>query len=313
MLNQRIADFETLVAGLHPQILDAGNEAWRLVVSKGEVARIRDFLSGRGQGLDYMNRNIPADLIANGFELKFAAILVHQKPIVIPLRDFKNGKVKTGLTANPELGDLNLVFLFMDKWKKVRAARSIIYQAKTHRKSASEAIAQDHQKYLYDKAQGFQYRDGMFAGEKRSLPIAGLRRDGLHYLFVSESPVASTPVPSDRPAYTPWAESLYKLLIGGTGIQLAAGTPKGLGWSKIGEDLVEIFRQDASLKAQNLADVASWFNDFKNPEHWVYEASGDSFGVNTMLVIVRDGRLDPDEEGKVLLKKLEIVRRKGQR
>ncbi|MES2467483.1 MAG: hypothetical protein V4675_09300 [Verrucomicrobiota bacterium] len=294
--NQRIADFQALVAANHGNITDAFTKAWESVGSVGEVPRLREFLSGANKGVHLLNHELPKHFVSRGFELKFAAILVHAKPIVIPLENLKTGAIKTGLPANPELGDLNVVFLFLDRAKNVKMARSILYQAKTVRKSLSQAIQDPHQIYLYDKAQGYKYRDGPYAGEVRQLPIAGQRRKGLHYLFVSENPVACSASPADRPAYSNWSESMFRLLMDAEGIGIAAGQARGSGWSKINEDLVHIFKHDAKLRASNLSELASWFNSFKDPNHWFEEASKEAKGINTMFVIIRDQKLPAGDE-----------------
>jgi len=222
---------------------------------------------------------------------------------VIPLKNFERDIPKDSLSANPELGDLNLVFIYMDRTKVVRCARSILYQAKQKRASNKEAISQGHQKYLYDHAQGFRYKDGKFANSKRRLPVASLRRRGMQYLFVSETPVQCSPVPSDNPAFIPWAESLFRFLLDAEGVIIASGIAKGNGWSKINEDLVTIFRDDNELKTHNISELASWFNDFKDPNHWYAKADEKSVGVSTLFVIVRDQKLPPDKNKRELQNK----------
>lgn len=304
MLNQRIADFKGLVVANHSDITSAADRAWQLVNSTGEVPRLRDFLKGQDKGIHHLNKELPKLFANDGFELKFAAILVHKKPIVRPLKDFKKGKLASGIAPNPELGDLNTVFLFLDNAKNVRAARSILSQAKTVRASNTKAISDSHQKYLYDKAEGFQYVNGQYKDANRSLPLVSQRRRGMHYLFVSETPVSYSPVPSGSPAFAPWSLSLYQILLDAEGVILAAGQAKGSGWSKINEDLINIFRNDATLKANNLAALASWFNNFEDPNHWFADAGEDLVGVNTLLIIVRDKKLKPIElaspEGKII-------------
>lgn len=296
MLNQRIADFQNLVATNHSAITSTANTAWQLVSSKGEVPRVRDFLSSPNQGIHHLNKELPQLFASSGFELKFAAILVHAKPIVQPLKDFDKGIVAPGLAQNPELGDLNAVFLSLDSAKNVRVARSVLYQAKLKRVSDLDAISQEHQKYLYDKAQGFQYINGQYAGENRSFPLVSQRRRGLHYLFVSEVPVSYSPVPSDKPAFAAWSESLYRILLDAEGAVLASGPAKGSGWSRMNEDLVNIFKNDANLRTNNLAALASWFNNFNDPSHWFVDAGEELVGINTLLIIVRDKKLEPAQE-----------------
>ena len=295
MLNQRIADFKGLVAANHSAITSAADIAWNLVTSTGEVKRVTDFLTCADMGIHHLNKELPKLFSNNGFELKFAAILVHKKPIVRPLRDFEKATVVPGVTPNPELGDLNTIFLFLDGEKNVRSARSILSQAKLKRASDEEAISQNHQKYLYDKAEGFQYVNGQYKDANRRLPLASQRRRGLHYLFVSETPVSYSPVPSDAPAFAPWSQSLYQILLDAEGVILAAGRARGSGWSKINEDLVHVFKNDAKLKANNLAALASWFNNFGDPDHWFADASEELVGINTLLIIVRDKKLKPAE------------------
>ena len=249
-----------------PPITSAADTAWKLVTSKGEVQRVRDFLSGNDKGINHHNKELPPLFANSGFELKFAAILVHAKPIVRPLKDFDKKTVAPGLAQNPELGDLNVIFLYLDNVKNVRVARSILYQAKLKRVSDVEAISQEHQKYLYDKAQGFQYINGQYAGTNRRLPLVSQRRRGLHYLFVSEAPVSYSPVPSDKPAFVAWSESLYRILLNAEGVILASGPAKGNGWSKINEDLVNIFKNNANLRTNNLAALASWVQQLQRSE-----------------------------------------------
>jgi hypothetical protein len=117
----------------------------------------------------------------------------------------------------------------------------------------------------------------------------------MHYLFVSEDPVACSPVPSGKPAYSAWSESMFRLLLDSEGIAIAAGKAKGFGWSKINEDLVHIFKKDAVLKANNLAALASWFNNFKDLSYWFAKAGKESLGIDTLFIIVRDQKLFPDD------------------
>lgn len=304
--NQRITEFQSLVSANHGSIIAAFDSAWSGITSTGEVDRLKDFLREPNKGIHSLNSILPPLFISNGYEVKFASILVHATPIVIPLDNFKKKIRKKGLHANPELGDLDVIFLFLDAAKRVQSARSILYQAKQKRISDTVAINQAHQRYIYETAQGFEYRDGPFAGEARQLPIAGQRRKGLHYLFVSEQPVSCSPIPANSPAYIPWSESMFRFLLDAEGIGIAAGKARGNGWSKIHQDLTHIFRNDQQLRTHNISELASWFNSFKDPNHWHAEADKRSFGVNTMFIIVRDEKLDGSGQSK--LKRLRLIR-----
>ena len=290
--HQRVTEFYSMVTSQHHLITSIVDAAWVSVTSTGELPRLREFLTQPSKGVHYINGRLPPLFAAQGYEVKLASILVHQKPIVVPLKDYDEN-VAADVSSNPELGDLNLVFLFLDSQKNVRLARSILYQAKTARVSNEEAIHPAHQKYLYDRAPGFRYLNGHLKDQTRRLPVAQGRRRGLHYLFVSESPTFSSPVPSHRPAYIKWSESFFRLLIDAEGVGLAAARPSGAGWSKINQDLVSLFENDSALKAHNLGELASWFNDFKDPNHWHAFAGEGSVGVNTLFVIVRDTELPP--------------------
>jgi hypothetical protein len=292
-LHQRLLQFESLVASLQPLIRQAGNDSWSGVnLSQREERIVHDFLSGKnGAGLLHLNQLVPPPFLAHGFEVKFAGVFCHGHPRVTSFD--ANGQPTGG---SCELGDLHLVFVFLDQAKNLRDLRAMIFQAKKALPSSQgPLISHPDQRYLYDSAEGFTY-NSMLNGS-RNWPKGRARKRALHYLFCGQNPARSAS--ACAPAIIDFGELLFRFLDDSEGHWFRRPVIGGFpGWWHINWDLLEVvatayFR--GTSRGAGVADVLNHFNDFTDFKDFFLELriDGES-GMPTMFVIVKDRTLEPE-------------------
>lgn len=78
--SEGIAKF-TRVVDLHAKkIFEIGNASWAPITKGSETKRVRDFLTKKGAGVDYLNRNLASLLSKSGRVVKFAGVFLHGTP-----------------------------------------------------------------------------------------------------------------------------------------------------------------------------------------------------------------------------------------
>jgi len=197
---------------------------------------------------------------------------------------------------NCELGDLHLVFVFLDNNKNIRKCRSILFQAKKDapiKKANSSYIAHKTQSYLYEKADGFEYRN--ICVGPRNWPTGEDREKALHYLFCGSADVVTSS--ACAPGEMGFGELIFGFLTDSQGLHFEIPEllpPHWANWSRINWDLLNTVANRTFKKAPRsylVTDVLNHFNDFTDYNEYYLE-SEDKGGIPTMFVIVKDRKLE---------------------
>jgi hypothetical protein len=298
---QRISDFQSHINSRVREIRGAGDQAWQGVTAKGEVETVREFLVGRGRGTDYLNRNLASLLGTDGRVVKFASIFLHQMPMVVGIRNRPSGQ-PARLAKRCELGDLQTLFLYLDRDKNVCQARSVIFQAKRKPDTGNYVINHPQQRELYDKCTGFEY-DTVLKGETRELPRGHYRARALQYIFVEERPVRVRTIPSDadQGAFENFGEHLLRFLNDSTGLDVPPSRTTDDAWGKVVWDMIDhvasVVTNQTPIRKSGLQGLLDHFNHFENRETFSIDATGGKRlregegGFGLQLVIVWDSEL----------------------
>jgi hypothetical protein len=294
---QRISDFQFQVNEQAVKIREIAQSAWDgVATNKSEPQIVYDFLSKRGVGTDYLNTHLAPLAGSGGRVVKFASVFLHQKPMVLgcATSDFEGS-----LSSHKcELGDLQIVFLYLAADKTVCQCRSTIFQAKMEPHTGPFVIAHEHQRRLYDHAFGFKYAT-ILPGQNRRLPKDAARERALQYLFVGQRPVRSRTIPADAGAgsMVDFGEFMLRLLNDSSGLAVSSSPDHRGAWSQIVWDMLSAVAETVTLKGEvrnsGLAGLLNHFNSFEDKAtYFVGEGTpGDSGGFGMLLVITSDGEL----------------------
>lgn len=177
-ITERITQFERVVKANAKKISAIGDAAWAPIKETTETPTIRAFLTERGAGVDYLNRNLASPLSRNGRVVKFAGLFLHGTPMVKGWTTNKEGEKKH--SRNCELADLMTVFLYVDRNKTIRRVRSVMFQAKMQQSKGAHVVDDPEQRKLYDECEGFDYINASVStkGDSRKLPKGARRKKG---------------------------------------------------------------------------------------------------------------------------------------
>jgi len=309
---QRISDFQSHVNSHAQAIRDAGNQAWQRVTAKGEVEIVREFLAGKEQGTDYLNDSITTLLSSGGRVVKFASIFLHQMPMVFGLRNHLPS-APTKLAKRCELGDLQTVFLYLDRDKNICQIRSVIFQAKLKPHSGSHVINHPQQRELYDECAGFEYNT-VLAGQTRRLPDGHLRERALQYIFVNERPVRVRTIPSNtgQGAFENYGEHFLRFLNDSTGLDVPPTPTTNDAWGQVVWDMITHVANEVTsrglIRNSGLKGLLDHFNHFENHDTFSIDTTGGKRlrdgegGFGLQLVIVWDSELGGEQSTRVTVK-----------
>lgn len=122
------------------EITDIGNASWAPITQGTETTRVREFLTKKGAGVDYLNGNLASLLSKSGRVVKFAGVFLHGTPLVNGWT-VKNGKkVKNG---DCELADLQTVFLYLDSGYTIKQMKCVLFQAKMKPAAGTHVIGNE--------------------------------------------------------------------------------------------------------------------------------------------------------------------------
>ena len=311
---QRISDFQAHVNSVAGEVRTKAQAAWDgLDFQQGEPDIIYDFLTGTTNGTGYLNREIAPLLSLGRRTVKFASVFVHQKPLVL-------GSKRSSRQARPgaspcELGDLQLLFLYVDSTKAIYQCRSVIFQAKKAPEAGTFIIKNKDQYLLYDESHSFEYKT-VLPGTLRVLPTGWNDRErALQYLFMGQQPVQARLIPANEGAgaFMDFGEFFLRLLNDSTGLQVARIPSRTPDWTRIVWDLIEKVAECtvAQRKTRNagLHGLLQHFNSFQNREDFFLEGPPPGEGtqdINTpgalplLMAIVSDEELGPGKDVKTL-------------
>lgn len=292
-ITQRVAQFERVVMANAKEIAEIGNASWDPIKETAETPTIRTFLSRKGAGLDYLNRNLAPLLSKNGRVVKFAGLFLHGTPMVRGWTTNKAGHKQRNRSC--ELADLMTVFLYVDRSKTIKRMRCVLFQAKMMASKGNHVVDDPEQRKLYDDCHGFDYENAAVAtkGESRMLPKGSSRKKALQFMFVEPRPVETRTIPSDKDKGETlgYGAHLVRFLNGKTG--LASGK-KSDSWSQITTELMEKTAEklysDGQIKGPGITDLLGHFNSFEDHRIWCVD-DGEGKGLGVELVIVWDSEM----------------------
>lgn len=284
-VRQRISDFQAHVNSVASDVRSKAQDSWNGInFGKSEPEIIYDFLAGTTNGTGFLNRNIAPLLSGNGRTVKFASVFLHQKPLVL---GSKHSSKHARPGASPcELGDLQLLFLYVDSSKSICQCRSVIFQAKKAPEGGGVIIKNRHQWLLYDESHSFEYKT-VLPGTVRVLPKNWNDRErALQYLFMGQQPVRTRLIPaiSGAGAFVEFGEFFLRLLNDSTGLDVAPVPTRANNWTRIIWDLIENVAESTAGKRKTrnsgLYGLLQHFNSFENREDFFLEGPPPGEGSN---------------------------------
>jgi len=302
---QRISDFQHQVNTYATDVRKAGQSAWdNIDLSRKEPEVVYEFLSGKGVGTDYLNNHLSEKLSLGGRVVKFASVFLHQKPMVRGWRRTYEGSTPTQnpLTKRCELGDLQIIFLYLAQDKTVCQCRSIIFQAKKRPATGGYVIEDEFQRPLYDECSGFNY-ETVLPNRQRWFPTGAARERALQYLFVGEQPVQARTIPADfgQGAFISFGELYLRFLNDSTGHDVYRKRKNDDSWNQVTWDMIEYVAEQSTRSGQmrnsGLQGLLAHFNSFEHRENYFLDVGSEApeHGTGVQLVIVWDPDLGGSE------------------
>jgi hypothetical protein len=280
--------FVKLISTYSSNIIMHSDLSWHGIdMTKHEPQIIEQYLMGNNVGVDYLNKNLVPILLGTGYEVKFASVFIHGKPIVT--RTTSSVSICNGNTPSCELGDLLIVFCFLDATKKPIYCSAMLSQAKK-----TAVLTSASQQCLYDSDKDFEmpariYTHSIIPNPARELPgYANGRTKALTYTIL-EPRVATYHVPWTSSINHTWGLTIQRILNGDLGLEFK-GPVVNPDWNCIIHDLVSIGTGNipsSKLRGNALADVTDIFNDFNEYEKYT-EIIENGPGVPMMFMIIRD-------------------------
>jgi len=284
--------FVNMAFGLSPAIIQHVDLSWNGIdFSLSEPLIVSDYLHSPTKGVSYLNQNVSPLLSKAGYEMKFAGIFVHQKPRITRTHAISNRQC--------ELGDLLVIFTFLNAAKTPLVNRAFLIQAKK-----SFHITNICQRELYDNDTEFDMPATIYNQSQCSrLPLRRLpssvnqRWRALKYMFCANAPVGILYVPSTSVISSSFAIPMLGIITGFDGLEYSRQPYPGNGWSAIIWDLIDsiapsIIRGTAITRGTNLQHLVSLFNDFSDHKKYFREVEADdASGMSMMFIIVRDKEL----------------------
>lgn len=249
---------------------------------------IKKYLLDKGVGVDYLNKNLAPILRHSSYEVKFASVFIHQKPIIT--RHTSAINLCNGDTPGCELGDLLVVFCLLDKNKVPLFRSAVILQAKKDRTLTSQS-----QKCLYDSDTIFFMPKRVYSNSVVNVPERYLpdysqgRTKALHYLILDKLPSLRQVPWSSNLEYL-WKHFLHRILIGDLGLPFENVNNTIPDWNCILHDLLNIGQgiiPSRINRGNALEDIVNLFNDFNEYDKYSLEIE-DEQGLPTLFIIARD-------------------------
>lgn len=283
LLSQFVAHYQTINAASPLRCYYC--DSWNGINRADEVGAIRKYITGKGHGLDYLNTRVAPLLSSDLFDVKFAGVFCHKKPIV--------QRTKAAKAANPskplgcELGDLLVAFVLLDSADQLHYYASSLFQAK-----AKETLDNETQRLVYDVDASFILPKNLGGYERRFPTNATQRSRALRYLLMgprrTNHNVDARRSPWKAGPSVCWGNFAHSLLQGKEGL---VATPEATGkpWDVINHDLLLMASKVPDSKPPRGTNVAielatKAFNSFASREIW-HATSEQDPGVPTILMI----------------------------
>jgi hypothetical protein len=233
------------------------------------------------------------------YQIKFASVYPHKKPIIERTASSRLNCI--GSTEGCELGDLLLIFCFVDKNKTVQLSRAHLVQAKKNYDLNSAS-----QKCLYESDLDFLMPQNVVnqstnPTRQRILPtFATDRIHSLSYLILN----STFSYPSLR--QIPWSSNmeygyenfLHRFIIGDIGKTFVPPAPSTNNWDCIIDDLINVgtgkVPSNTNPRGEGLEFILDSFNFFFFYDEYKLEL--DNPGLPTMCIIVQDTELNSENQ-----------------
>jgi len=287
--HKRYREFEQLCSAQSSQILQHAAQSWAGInFSKKEPEIVHEYLASPSRGVWFLNQTISPLLSVAGYEVKFGSVFIHQKPRVT----LRTAQLPPNNQC--ELGDLLVVFVFMDAAKNPLVCRAFLAQAKK-----GNALDSACQQALYDLETSFDFPKNLVTSSPccttsptRFLPVIAHRRwQGLNYLMLNEPQPVCHFVPWGPRISTSWSTLILYTIMGIYGRSFSTHPYPGQGWSAIVWDLLRVTSKAVAkgkTRGNHLESLANEFNDFRD-RHEFFRWLEDEFGIPTLMIMVRDG------------------------
>jgi hypothetical protein len=283
----RYNNFINIAFGLSPHIIQHADSSWNGInFGLSEPLIVREYLHSPIYGLSYLNQHVSPLLTQAGYEVKFAGIFVHQKPRITRPHATNNRQC--------ELGDLLVIFTFLDATKRPLVNRAFLIQAKKHLPMTNVC-----QRELYDHETEFDMPAAIYNQSRcsrsplrRFPPYTNQRWQALKYMFCPSTPVNVLYSPSASGISSSFGIPILGIITGFDGLKFSRQPYPGNSWSAIIWDLIDVVApaligSTSIARGSNLQHLVSLFNDFHNRDKYFREEH-NSEGLPIMLVIVRD-------------------------
>ena len=271
----RYIQFQRMCTAQSAMILSNLHQSWAGIdFSLPETGIVRQYLSAPTIGVDYLNQHVATPLSIGGYEVKFGSVFIHQKPRVTRCSPCPPTE------KSCELGDMLVVFTFLDASKRPLLNRAFLAQAKKHMTLDSAA-----QKALSDEEEAFLFPFNLTAesrccssSQQRFLPVKTQRRwRGLKYVVFNAISRTATCVvtPWDNGISANWSVSLFGIITGFDGLEFSRTPYKGQGWSAVIWDLLGVTAKAGTkgkARGNAIETLADEYNAFSN--HHEYHQIG---------------------------------------
>jgi len=260
-------------------------DSWNGINRADEVGAIQKYITAKRHGLDYLNATVARRLSSALFDVKFAGVFCHKKPIVQRTIVAKAANPSTPLGC--ELGDLLVAFVLLDSADQLHYYASSLFQAK-----AKETLDNQTQRLLYDVDASFILPKNL-GGHERHFPTPAAQRSiALRYLLMGprriNHDIDARCSPWKSGLSVCWGDFAHSLLQGREGL---AATPQatGMPWDVINHDLLLMASKVPGNKPARGTNVAiklatKAFNSFASREIW-HATSEQDRGIPTILMI----------------------------
>lgn len=284
-------NFVKTISSLSSEICYYSQKSWEGIdLNQNEPEIVKSYLLNKKVGVDYLNSKVAPIVSSSRYEVKFASVYIHSKPKI--KRTTSSKQNCKGSTEGCELGDMAIVFCFLDANKNPIYCSALLSQVKK-----KDNLDSKSQACLYDSDISFEMPASIWKNSViNSTPIRNLpsysegRTKALTYTIISPSTgeIYSKFVPWKKLIKCYWGHTIERIFSGDLGLRFG-GPVTQPDWNCTIHDLIQV-GQGAIFSRINrgnaLNDVINIFNDFN--EYEKYSVELNEGGVPMMFIIVKD-------------------------
>jgi len=289
----RYCQFIEILLQFQSVITDELNNSWLgLDFGSPEDEIIKKYLLDKGIGIDYLNSKLAPLLSKNGFKIKFASVFTHQKPLITRF---------VSPCAKCELGDLLIVFTYMDRLGNILLNRAILSQAKKTNKNISTC-----QRKLYDEDMGFLMPQTICSSStcskfpERFFPRRWEDRcRALKYLILDPSNISFLTIPWGTSVSLSFSLTMWLFMLGYKGCQFSRKPYRSDGWSAIVWDLINVVGKPSMSKKYGSMPRGNYLSFLLNFSNYLdndssncrIEVETEDGGIPSLWILVKDSEI----------------------